>query len=252
MCKMEKAPRAEAPLRETDLAAHGSISPVDKPSQLSLQRTSELLRRQVRQAALPSRYDKLVSSHDRDHGHPPCGRRCAMTPSARRQRLVSHLHAAGPRPVLEALLEVAAGADLDRTLERFARVPVATYHALGADQLPAGAHSSRGGRMSTAADIAKALGGRAGWRGAGNYEAPCPCRGHGKGRGDLNCSLSLRDGDKGLLVQVPRRLRLTRHSRRNQAARTAQRSCCPGFADSKASARPRRLCARAMAPGAAD
>ena len=55
--------------------------------------------------------------------------------------------------------------------------------------------------MSTAAEIAKALGGRAGWRGAGNYEAPCPCRGHGKGRGDLNCSLSIRDGDKGLLVK---------------------------------------------------
>ena len=49
--------------------------------------------------------------------------------SARRQRLVAHLHAAGPRPVLEALISVAAGDDLDEVLADFARVPVATYRA---------------------------------------------------------------------------------------------------------------------------
>jgi putative DNA primase/helicase len=51
-----------------------------------------------------------------------------------------------------------------------------------------------------AGDIAKALGGHGG-RGAGNYEAPCPVPSHGQGRGDRNHSLSLRDGDKGLLVR---------------------------------------------------
>jgi len=55
--------------------------------------------------------------------------------SPRRQRLAALLHAAGPRPVLEALIEVADGAALDWVLERFARIPPATYHALGADRL---------------------------------------------------------------------------------------------------------------------
>jgi hypothetical protein len=51
-----------------------------------------------------------------------------------RQRLVAHLVAAGARPVLEALLELERGANLDEVLARFARVPVATYRALGADR----------------------------------------------------------------------------------------------------------------------
>ena len=37
--------------------------------------------------------------------------------SPRRQYLAERLHAAGPRPVLEALLAVADGHDLDWTLE---------------------------------------------------------------------------------------------------------------------------------------
>lgn len=53
----------------------------------------------------------------------------------RRQRLASHIHAAGPRPVLEALLAVEAGRPLDEVLEDFARVPVAMYVAVGADCL---------------------------------------------------------------------------------------------------------------------
>lgn len=56
--------------------------------------------------------------------------------NARRQRLALHLHQAGPRPVLEALLDVAGGRDLDVTLEDFARVSVATYEAVGAHELP--------------------------------------------------------------------------------------------------------------------
>jgi hypothetical protein len=38
--------------------------------------------------------------------------------------------------VLEALLEVAGGRDLDAVLRRYARVPVVTYHGIGADVLP--------------------------------------------------------------------------------------------------------------------
>jgi hypothetical protein len=56
--------------------------------------------------------------------------------SARRIRLARHLHSAGPRPVLEALLDVEKGRDLDATLEDFARVPPETYHAVGADDFP--------------------------------------------------------------------------------------------------------------------
>jgi hypothetical protein len=53
-----------------------------------------------------------------------------------RQRLVQHLHAAGPRPIFEAMIELADGRDLDSVLERYARIPVGVYHALGADRLP--------------------------------------------------------------------------------------------------------------------
>ncbi len=40
--------------------------------------------------------------------------------SPRRQRAAEHLHNLGPRPVLEALVEVEVGADLDRVLADFA------------------------------------------------------------------------------------------------------------------------------------
>jgi hypothetical protein len=53
----------------------------------------------------------------------------------RRQRLAKHLHACGPRPVLEALLAVAVGNQLDRVLEDFARLAPKVYWALGADRL---------------------------------------------------------------------------------------------------------------------
>jgi hypothetical protein len=55
--------------------------------------------------------------------------------SARRQRQVAHLHASGPRPVLEALIGVEKGQPLDDVLTDFARLPVAIYHAVGADKL---------------------------------------------------------------------------------------------------------------------
>jgi hypothetical protein len=54
----------------------------------------------------------------------------------RRQRLVAHLHAAGARPTLEAMLEVEQGKPLDDVLEHFARVPVRIYQDIGADELP--------------------------------------------------------------------------------------------------------------------
>jgi hypothetical protein len=56
--------------------------------------------------------------------------------TARRQHLVEHLHLAGPRPVLEALLSVWNGQHLDVVLEDFGRIPVSTYLAVGADELP--------------------------------------------------------------------------------------------------------------------
>ena len=54
----------------------------------------------------------------------------------RRQRLVRHLHQAGERPVLEALVAVEAGQLLDDVLADFGRIPINVYHAVGADRLP--------------------------------------------------------------------------------------------------------------------
>jgi hypothetical protein len=55
--------------------------------------------------------------------------------SARRQRLVAQLHAGGPRPVLEALLEVVASKPLTTVLERFARISPEIHRAVGAERL---------------------------------------------------------------------------------------------------------------------
>ena len=54
----------------------------------------------------------------------------------RRQRAAEHLHGLGPRPVLEALVEVEAGADLDSVLADFARLDPEVVTALGGDKFP--------------------------------------------------------------------------------------------------------------------
>lgn len=59
----------------------------------------------------------------------------ARARSPRRQHLARHLHSCGPRPVLEALLEVEAGRPLDEVLNDFARLPPEVYGAVGADVL---------------------------------------------------------------------------------------------------------------------
>ena len=63
-----------------------------------------------------------------DRGREPeqLGRQLAFSNTARsprRQHLARHLHACGPRPVLEALLEIEAGRPLDAVLADFARLP---------------------------------------------------------------------------------------------------------------------------------
>jgi hypothetical protein len=52
--------------------------------------------------------------------------------TARRRRLCKHLHAAGPRPVLEALLAVDSGQPLDDVLEEYVRIPSSFFSILGA------------------------------------------------------------------------------------------------------------------------
>jgi hypothetical protein len=52
--------------------------------------------------------------------------------NARRQRLCKHLHAAGPRPVMEALLAVDGGQPLDDVLEDYGRVPSSFFSILRA------------------------------------------------------------------------------------------------------------------------
>jgi hypothetical protein len=66
------------------------------------------------------------------------GRRLGLSDSARsprRQHLALHLYRCGPRPILEALIAVADGQNLDHVLEDFKRLAPETYHALGADTL---------------------------------------------------------------------------------------------------------------------
>jgi hypothetical protein len=58
----------------------------------------------------------------------------ARTP--RRQHLVKHLVDCGDRSVLEALLAVDAGQDLDAVLEDFARLDPVIFEAIGADLMP--------------------------------------------------------------------------------------------------------------------
>jgi hypothetical protein len=60
----------------------------------------------------------------------------------------------------------------------------------------------RGRALSTAHDLAQALGGKRAQRLAdGGYLVPCPVPTHGKGRGDRTPSLSISDGQKRLLVR---------------------------------------------------
>ena len=54
--------------------------------------------------------------------------------SPRRQRAAEHLHSLGPRPVLEALAEVDAGADLDHVLADFERIDAKMVTELGGDK----------------------------------------------------------------------------------------------------------------------
>ena len=53
-----------------------------------------------------------------------------------RQRCATHLHDLGARPVLEALLELDAGRDLDDVLARYAELDPEIVRALGADRFP--------------------------------------------------------------------------------------------------------------------
>lgn len=51
----------------------------------------------------------------------------------RRQRAARHLHDLGPRPILEALLEIEGGNGLDDVLARYSRLPVDVVRALDGD-----------------------------------------------------------------------------------------------------------------------
>ena len=65
--------------------------------------------------------------------HPTGSTTAALVASPRRQRAAEHLHSLDPRPVLEALAEVEAGADLDQLLADFERIDLETVRQLGGD-----------------------------------------------------------------------------------------------------------------------
>ena len=65
-----------------------------------------------------------LGGSDRNHRSPLDSKR-----NRRRQYLSAQIHAAGPRPVLEALIAVH---EVDDVLADFARIPPEVYHAMGA------------------------------------------------------------------------------------------------------------------------
>ncbi len=66
--------------------------------------------------------------------HPTGSTTAALVASPRRQRAAEHLHSLGPRPVLEALAEVEAGAGLDCVLADFERIDAEMVAELGGDK----------------------------------------------------------------------------------------------------------------------
>lgn len=66
-----------------------------------------------------------INTHDLDRPKPP---------SCQLHRAAEHLHQLGPRPVFEALKEVASGADLDQVLSSYARFTPDLIQVLGGDR----------------------------------------------------------------------------------------------------------------------
>jgi hypothetical protein len=60
---------------------------------------------------------------------------CTDRRSPRRQRLASHLHRCGARPVLEALLAMERSQPLDAVLDDFGRILAHVYRTVGASDL---------------------------------------------------------------------------------------------------------------------
>jgi hypothetical protein len=52
------------------------------------------------------------------------------------RRLGAHLYRLGPRPIVELLLEIDAGADVVERLESYSRLDASICKYLGADRLP--------------------------------------------------------------------------------------------------------------------
>lgn len=62
----------------------------------------------------------------------------AFDPQAeqRLRRLVELVHGLGPAPMLHLLREIATGADLESTLQRYADLPSSFVRAVGGDSFP--------------------------------------------------------------------------------------------------------------------
>jgi hypothetical protein len=68
-----------------------------------------------------------------------------MLAPERLRRLAERMHALGPRPLLEFLREIIAGADAVERLERYAELDPNVVRDLGADRMPP-SHRVIGGR----------------------------------------------------------------------------------------------------------
>ena len=65
---------------------------------------------------------------------------------ARIRRLAERAHALGPAPMLHLLRDVAGGADLERTLRRYADLDPDFIRQLGGDHFPKPVFAMAGGR----------------------------------------------------------------------------------------------------------
>lgn len=68
------------------------------------------------------------------------------THEQRLRRLAEQVHALGPAPMLHAMRELEAGADLEVVLKRYAALPTAFVRDLGGDRFPDPVRLVQGGR----------------------------------------------------------------------------------------------------------
>lgn len=95
-------------------------------------------------AAGPSNASSLAADAS---SHRPENRAAQAQNTARRRRLVEHLHRLGPAPLAHFISDVERGAGIDATLERYGRLPAVFVLANRGDRFPEPMFAICGGRQ---------------------------------------------------------------------------------------------------------